>query len=84
MRFRPIPQMVSQDLVNWTYVGDALPTPPTWATPGAGLWAPDVVYSRTTDRYYLTFVVTDTADSVRGPDACARPVRAALRVLLDL
>ncbi len=83
LRFRPIPQMVSQDLVDWTYVGDALPTPPTWAAPGAGLWAPDVVYSRATDRYYLTFVVTDTADSLRGPGACASTSDGAIGVAVS-
>jgi arabinan endo-1,5-alpha-L-arabinosidase len=71
LRFHPIPTMRSRDLVHWTYRGDALPEPPAWAAEGAGLWAPDVVYSRATDRYYLTFVVTDTDDSLRGPDACA-------------
>jgi arabinan endo-1,5-alpha-L-arabinosidase len=68
--FHPIPMMESTDLVHWTYVGDALPDPPSWAADGAGLWAPDVVYSQATDRYYLTFVVTDTDDSLRGPGAC--------------
>jgi arabinan endo-1,5-alpha-L-arabinosidase len=71
LRLHPIPQMRSRDLVHWTYVGDALPEPPSWAADGAGLWAPDVVYSRATHRYYLTFVVTDTDDSLRGPGACA-------------
>ena len=68
--FHPIPMLVSRDLVNWRYVGDALPEPPSWAAPGAGLWAPDLVYSRATDRYYLTYVVTDTADSVSGEPGC--------------
>src|SRR4051794_25818954 len=27
--FHPVPQMRSRDLVNWTYVGDALPTKPS-------------------------------------------------------
>jgi arabinan endo-1,5-alpha-L-arabinosidase len=69
--FHPIPTMRSDDLVNWTYVGDALPEPPSWAADGAALWAPDVVYSKATQRYYLTFVVTDTDDDLRGPGACA-------------
>ena len=68
--FHPIPTMRSRDLVNWTYVGDALPDPPSWAADGAGLWAPDVVYSKTRDRYYLTFVVTDVDDSVSGEPGC--------------
>ena len=49
LRFHPIPMMRSRDLVNWTYVGDALPEPPAWAADGAGLWAPDVVYSPATE-----------------------------------
>jgi arabinan endo-1,5-alpha-L-arabinosidase len=69
-RFHPIPMLVSRDLVTWRYVGDALPSPPAWAAPGAALWAPDLVYSRATDRYYLTFVVTDTRTRVSGEPGC--------------
>ena len=68
--FHPVPTMLSHDLVHWRYVGDALPTKPSWAAPGAAMWAPDVVYSRTFHQYYLTFVVTDTADSVSGVPGC--------------
>jgi len=69
-RFHPIPMMKSRDLVNWRYVGDALPEAPEWAAEGAGIWAPDVVYSRTHKRYYLTFVVTNTDDEVSGAPGC--------------
>jgi arabinan endo-1,5-alpha-L-arabinosidase len=68
--FHPVPTMRSTDLTHWTYDGDALPQKPSWADPEAFLWAPDVVYSRTFDRYYLSFVVTDTADSVSGEPGC--------------
>jgi arabinan endo-1,5-alpha-L-arabinosidase len=68
LRFRPIPMMVSRDLVNWRYVGDALPEAPSWAAEGAGLWAPDIVYSHTKNRYYLTFTVTDVDKSISGVD----------------
>jgi arabinan endo-1,5-alpha-L-arabinosidase len=68
--FHPLPTMRSTDLVHWTYVGDALPARPSWAGSDAFLWAPDVVYSRTFQRYYLSFVVTDTADSVSGQPGC--------------
>ena len=34
------------------------------------LWAPDVVYSTTFRRYYLTYTVTDTVDSVSGEPGC--------------
>ena len=70
IRFHPIPTMTSHDLVHWRYVGDALPTPPSWAATGAAMWAPDVVYSRTFHRYYLTYVVTDTSDAVSGEPGC--------------
>ncbi|RYU15773.1 family 43 glycosylhydrolase [Nocardioides iriomotensis] len=68
--FHPVPTMRSDDLVSWEYVGDALPQRPAWAAPSAFLWAPDVVHSRTHDRYYLTYVVTDTADAVSGEPGC--------------
>jgi arabinan endo-1,5-alpha-L-arabinosidase len=70
LQLHPVPMMRSRDLVHWRYMGDALPEPPEWAADGAGLWAPDVVYSRATDRYYLTFVVTDVDDAVSGEPGC--------------
>lgn len=39
---RTIPHFRSFDLVEWQYVGDALPGVPAWAAPGSALWAPDV------------------------------------------
>lgn len=70
--FHAIPMLVSRDLVNWRYVGDAFDdVRPSWAAPTAGLWAPDLVYSRRTDRYYLTFTVTDTTDATSGVPGCA-------------
>lgn len=68
--FHPIPMLRSTDLVNWDYVGDALPQKPSWAAPEAAMWAPDLVYSRATKRYYLTFVVTDTTTEVSGEPGC--------------
>jgi arabinan endo-1,5-alpha-L-arabinosidase len=55
-----IPQARSTDLVTWTYAGDAFTaaTRPTWATPTAGLWAPDI--RRLGNRWLLYYVVTDT------------------------
>ncbi len=70
VEFHPIPMMRSRDLVNWKYLGDALPDPPSWAAEGAGLWAPDVVYSKAHNRYYLTYVVTDVDASVSGEENC--------------
>lgn len=73
--FHRIPTMTSQDLVNWTYVGDAFPAGaaglPTWAEEDAALWAPDVVYSTTYEQYYLFFGVTDTTAEVSGVEDCS-------------
>ncbi|WP_127480990.1 family 43 glycosylhydrolase [Nocardioides pantholopis] len=81
--FHPVPMLRSRNLVDWRYVGDALPSPPDWAAEGAGIWAPDVAYSRATRRYYLTFVVTDTDDALRGPDACASTGDSAIGVAVS-
>jgi arabinan endo-1,5-alpha-L-arabinosidase len=55
-----IPMARSSDLVDWTYVGDAFTetTKPSWATPDAALWAPDIRYLDGT--YHLYYVVTQT------------------------
>ncbi len=68
--FRKIPMMRSLDLVNWDYVGEAFTALPSWAGPGASLWAPDIVYSSTFNKYYLTFVVTETNDATSGVTGC--------------
>ncbi len=72
--FHRIPTMTSEDLVNWTYVGDAFPQGtaglPDWAEDDAALWAPDVVYSTTYDQYYLFFGVTDTTAATSGVADC--------------
>ena len=66
--------MVSTDLVNWTYVGDAFPLDggdiPAWIDPSAAFWAPDVVYSSATDQYYLFVTVTETTAAGGGSDTC--------------
>ena len=64
--FNKIPQLRSLDLVDWEYLGNAFTENPSWATPTAGLWAPDVVYSSTFDQYYMFVTVTDTLPSVSG------------------
>jgi arabinan endo-1,5-alpha-L-arabinosidase len=56
--FHLIPMLRSLDLVNWTYMGDAFSTRPTWATSNAGLWAPEIQFFN--DQYYLYYTVTDT------------------------
>ena len=70
--FRRLPMMRSRDLVHWKYVGSALPGKPSWASASAQLWAPDVVYSSTFKRYYLTYAVTDTIDRVSGQPGCTK------------
>ena len=68
--FHRIPTMVSTDLVNWTYVGDAFPLDggdiPAWIDPTAAFWAPEVVYSSATDQYYLFVTVTETTAAGGG------------------
>ncbi len=46
----------SSDLVNWTSVGDALNTAPSWAGAGALYWAPAVKFIN--NKYFLYYVVT--------------------------
>lgn len=60
---RYIPILRSRDLVEWTYVGDAIDGPPPWFTGFAGLWAPDIQYI--SGRYYLYYTVVGTLRSGR-------------------
>ena len=69
--FRRVPVMTSENLVDWTYVGESFTELPSWAEPGAALWAPDVVYSSPFDQYYMFVVVTNTTSAVSGVDGCA-------------
>ena len=66
--FHLIPQMRSTDLVHWTYVGDAFTTRPAWASPGAGMWAPEIQHFN--GQYYLYYGITDVVDSVSGEAGC--------------
>nr|CAA9349046.1 MAG: GH43_3 / GH43 / GH43_5 / GH43_4 / GH43_ 30 / GH43_6 / GH43_33 / GH43_31 / GH43_8 / GH43 _34 / GH43_7 [uncultured Nocardioidaceae bacterium] len=72
--FHRVPTMVSKDLVNWTYVGDAFPQGmaglPNWAEDDSALWAPEVTYSRRYDQYYMFVGVTDTTEAVSGEADC--------------
>ncbi len=71
--FNRVPQLVSTDLVNWVYVGNALPAEtviPAWVDPTASFWAPDVVYNSKQDRYYLFVTVTETMAAGGGSDTC--------------
>lgn len=59
--YHKIPELKSNDLVHFTYVGDAFASPPAWASQNAGLWAPDIHYFN--GKYYLYYTVTDTPSS---------------------
>jgi arabinan endo-1,5-alpha-L-arabinosidase len=67
-----LPMLRSTDLTHWRFVGSALPSKPSWASATSTLWAPDVVYSHTYKRYYMTYSVTDTVDSMSGQPGCAK------------
>ena len=53
-----IPISKSQDLVHWSYAGDAFQQMPGWVAPDGGLWAPDVQYFNA--KYYLYYAVSNT------------------------
>lgn len=71
-----IPIARSRDLVDWQHLGDAFGTAnrPSWATPDAGLWAPDIRY--VDGEYRLYYVVTNTTTS-SSPDDNAIGVATA-------
>lgn len=66
-----LPIARSADLVNWSYVGDALSArnEPRWADRkgGAAYWAPDISYYD--GRYWLYFTVTQTTRSRERDDS---------------
>jgi arabinan endo-1,5-alpha-L-arabinosidase len=57
-----IPVQRSQDLVHWTYVGDALPHLPSWGNNSSLSWAPHVI--GVAGRYYLYYSIIP--DSLQG------------------
>jgi arabinan endo-1,5-alpha-L-arabinosidase len=68
LRARRIPTLRSDDLVNWTYVGDAFTEAPAWLEPGSPQWAPDVRYLG--GRYVMFYTATNTTAAVSGEAAC--------------
>lgn len=74
--FHLVPTFRSEDLVHWTYAGDAFdrddatatPPPPAYADPTAVFWAPEA--ERIGDRFYLLFTVTDVAPEAGGEPGC--------------
>jgi arabinan endo-1,5-alpha-L-arabinosidase len=51
--FHLIPIVRSVDLVNWTYIGDAVSARPDWIADDVGMWAPDVHFFN--GQYYLYY-----------------------------
>jgi arabinan endo-1,5-alpha-L-arabinosidase len=47
-----VPMFTSDDLVSWSYAGDAFPTKPSWVAPTGGVWAPEISYR---DGHYLLY-----------------------------
>ena len=70
---RLLPHFRSFDLVEWEYVGDAVPASPAWAPPGSFLWSPDVHISGAgAVMYYSTggdkpCIGRATAPGIEGP-----------------
>ncbi len=54
----------SQDLVNWTYVGDVFQRMPSWVGSGGWLWAPDIEFFN--GKYYLYYAVSNTSTGGSG------------------
>jgi arabinan endo-1,5-alpha-L-arabinosidase len=66
--FHNIPMLKSLDLVNWTYVGDAFPTVPSWGEATSGVWAPEIQFLN--GQYYLYYVMTDVKPDESGAPGC--------------
>jgi arabinan endo-1,5-alpha-L-arabinosidase len=49
----------SEDLIDWDYLGDALPEKPAWASTTQDFWAPSVIYDGST--YFLYYSATPDA-----------------------
>ncbi|HZU25989.1 MAG TPA: family 43 glycosylhydrolase [Bryobacteraceae bacterium] len=58
LRTHLINEFTSTNLVDWTYIGDALPSRPAWVAVNNSLWAPAVEYFN--NRYYLYYVAPAT------------------------
>ena len=59
-----LPIFKSDDLVNWTFVADALSAPPSWKDDGGFTWAPDISFRDGT--YYLYYAASLWGD----PNPC--------------
>lgn len=63
---RSIPILKSSNLINWEYAGSVFneQTRPKWGTPGAGIWAPDIV--KIGDKYNLYYSLSTWGDPNPG------------------
>ena len=59
----------STNLIDWEYIGDALPEKPDWAAETQDFWAPSVIYDGST--YYMYYSATPT---------CATIISAGMRL----
>ncbi|PXY32681.1 hypothetical protein BAY60_03120 [Prauserella muralis] len=60
---------------NWRLLGDALPTPPAWAAPDVGAWAPDVS-RRPRGDYLMYFSMARAGDRLMCLGAALAPTPA--------
>lgn len=60
---RLIPIIKSTNLVNWSYVGEALSEKPNWKNKG-GIWAPDINYIH--KKFYLYYSFSEWGDTNPG------------------
>ena len=67
-RYRYLPILRSTDLVHWTYVGDAVTSPPSWAELWSNLWAPEFEYVN--GLYSIYYAATDTRRGTSGEPNC--------------
>lgn len=58
-----VPVIRSDDLVNWTLIGDAFQQKPNWKERG-GIWAPDV--TKVNDQYYMYYSFSTWGDPNPG------------------
>lgn len=58
---RLVPIVRSQDLVNWTFVGNAFSNKPAWKSSG-GIWAPDIAYVNGKYHLYYSMSIWDDPD----------------------
>ncbi|KAF7349636.1 Arabinanase/levansucrase/invertase superfamily protein [Mycena sanguinolenta] len=57
-----VPYRISEDFVEWTVQGDALPNPRSWVdSSNSGIWAPDV-RQITSNSYVMYYTAFSTAD----------------------